>query len=41
MAGAYPGKGDQLKEGKNNPRVLQSYVTYDTLRQAYILLRLP
>ena len=28
---AYPGKGIRLKEAKNNPGVLQSYVTYDTL----------
>ena len=30
-ARAYPGKGMRLKEAKNNPGVLQSYVTYDTL----------
>ena len=29
---AYPGKGMRLKEAKNIPGVLQSYVTYDTLR---------
>src|SRR4051812_33846095 len=28
---AYPGKGMGLKGAKNNPGVLQSYVTYDTL----------
>ena len=30
---AYPGKGRLLKAAKNIPGVLQSYVTYDTLRQ--------
>jgi len=30
---AYPGKGKLLKGAKNNPGVLQSYVTYDTLRK--------
>jgi hypothetical protein len=30
---AYPGKGKLLKGAKNIPGVLQSYVTYDTLRQ--------
>src|SRR6266446_3717867 len=30
---AYPGKGRLLKGAKNIPRVLQSYATYDTLRQ--------
>src|SRR5207253_4249840 len=30
---AYPGKGRLLKGAKNIPGVLQSYVTYDTLRQ--------
>jgi hypothetical protein len=31
---AYPGTGKLLKGAKNNPGVLQSYVTYDTLRKA-------
>ena len=31
---AYPGNGKALKAAKNNPRLLQSYVTYDTLPQA-------
>jgi hypothetical protein len=30
---AYPGKGTRLKGAKNIPGVLQSYVTYDTLRR--------
>src|SRR5258708_12721991 len=30
---AYPGKGRRLKAAKNIPGVLQSYVTYDTLRR--------
>jgi CRP/FNR family transcriptional regulator, cyclic AMP receptor protein len=30
---AYPGKGKLLKGAKNNPTVLQNYVTYDTLRK--------
>jgi CRP/FNR family cyclic AMP-dependent transcriptional regulator len=29
---AYPGNGEPLKAAKNNPGVLQRYVTYDTLR---------
>ena len=35
---AYPGKRMGPKEAKNIPRVLQSYVTYDTLVGAGILL---
>jgi len=30
---AYPGKGRRPKAAKNIPGVLQSYVTYDTLRR--------
>jgi hypothetical protein len=30
---AYPGTGRLPKAAKNNPGVLQSYVTYDTLRK--------
>jgi hypothetical protein len=33
---AYPGKEKPLKGAKNKPRVLQSYVTYDTLRSTPI-----
>jgi hypothetical protein len=33
FAQAYPGKGRRLKGAKNIPGVLQSYVTYDTLRR--------
>jgi hypothetical protein len=38
---AYPGNGIPLKEAKNNPQVLQSYVTYDTLPVGEILLSSP
>jgi hypothetical protein len=30
-------KGDTLKAAENSPGVLQSYVTYDTLRRTLIL----
>ena len=34
-----PERGDSLKEAKNNPGVLQSYVTYDTLRARLFCVR--
>jgi hypothetical protein len=33
-------RGARPKESKNNPWLLQNYVTYDTLAETYILLRL-
>jgi hypothetical protein len=35
---AYPGKGKPLKAAKNNPGVLQRYVTYDTLQTGELQL---
>jgi hypothetical protein len=32
----YPGKGKRPKAAKNKPEVLQSYVTYDTVRAGAI-----
>jgi hypothetical protein len=35
-----PERVARSKKGKNNPWLLQNYVTYDTLAETYILLRL-
>jgi hypothetical protein len=40
MAQAYPGIAEQLKGRQNNPKLLQRYVTYDTLPGSQILIRL-